>query len=101
MEEEEDKMIEEKDIITLSDGKDYSVVKILELSDKKIFFLADISDINIQKFMFLKSDDKLVEIDDENLISELRELVRNDITDFSGLLDNIIMQIDNLLEENN
>ena len=101
MEEEEDKMIEEKDIITLSDDKDYSVVKILELSDKKIFFLADISDINIQKFMFLKSDDKLVEIDDENLISELRELVRKDITDFSGLLDNIIMQIDSLIEENN
>ena len=91
--------IEEKDIITLSDNKDYSVVKIIELPSRKVYFIADISDLNIQKFMYLESNDKLIEIEDEKIINELKNAIANDTNTINDSINESITMIDELLNE--
>ena len=91
--------IEEKDIITLDDNNDYSVVRIIELPSKKVYFLAYLSNLNNQKYMYLKSDDKLVEIQDKKIINELEEIIKNDTNKINDSINEAITTIDELINE--
>ena len=91
--------IEEKDIITLSDNKEYSVVRIIELPSRKVYFITDLTDLNNQKYMYLESTDKLIEIEDENIINELKNIITNDTENINNNIEESIQMIDTLLKE--
>jgi len=91
--------IEEKDIVVLEDGEDYSVCKIIDLGPKKIYFLININDLSNRKITYLNNNNRLVEINDKDLIKELKEIDNNGIDSLKTNIDELISLIDNLLGE--
>jgi len=91
--------IEEKDIVVLEDGEDYSVCKIIDLGPKKIYFLINLNDLSNRKITYLNNNNRLVEINDKDLIKELKEIASNDIESLKTNIDELIFLIDNLLGE--
>lgn len=67
-------MIEMKDIITLSDDKDYQVISKINYEGLVYYYLVDMQEISNCKFMY-ENDDNLTEIDDEELISRLMPIM--------------------------
>lgn len=82
------KEIELYDIISLKNGKDYTVLRMIEEEGKMYFLLAgvdenenpDINDIRIVEEIIKNGKKMIKEIEDENLLKELGEL-------FSSALD--------------
>lgn len=76
------KEIELYDIISLKNGKDYTVLRILEENEKMYFLLAkvneneepDINDIQIVEQIERDGKKLIKEVSDENLLKELGEL---------------------------
>lgn len=76
------KEIELYDIISLKNGKDYTVLRMIEEEGKMYFLLArvdenenpDINDIRIVEETIKNGKKMIKEIEDENLLKELGEL---------------------------
>lgn len=73
------KKIELYDILSLSDDKEYTVLRIMELNDKTYYLLSEIDkeeNPNLEKMKIVENIDnkKLVEVNDKKLLSELTEL---------------------------
>ena len=67
-------MIEMKDIVTLSDDKEYQVISKINYEGLVYYYLVDMQEISNCKFMY-ENDDNLTEIDDEELISRLMPIM--------------------------
>jgi hypothetical protein len=65
--------IDVKDIITLSDDRDYGVVGKANYQDKTYYYLVDTINVENVKF-FLEDGSELVEIEDKQLIQKLLPL---------------------------
>ena len=73
------KKIELYDILSLSDDKEYTVLRIMEFNDKTYYLLSEIDkeeNPNLEKMKIVENIDnkKLVEVNDKKLLSELTEL---------------------------
>lgn len=82
-------MINNKDILTLSDGNQYGVVSKTIKDNKTYYYLVDINDNSNIKFCYedkTQNQIKLVEIEDKDLIKELMLSFFENIKDeFKGL----------------
>ena len=73
------KKIEQYDILTLEDDKDYSVLNIINKNDKTYYLIAEIDEeedaiLDTLRILEYNDDNTLSEILDNNLIEELKEL---------------------------
>lgn len=73
------KQIELYDILTLSNDKEYTVLRMIDLEDKTYYLLAEIDEeenpiLDELKIVEVNGNDTLTEIKEENLLKELTEL---------------------------
>lgn len=73
-------MIEIKDIVTLSDKNKYQVISKINYDYQIYYYLVDINEISNIKFLY-ENNNKLTEIDDEELVNKLLPLFYNEIKD--------------------
>lgn len=73
-------MIEIKDIVTLSDQNKYQVISKINYDYQIYYYLVDINEISNIKFLY-ENNNKLTEIDDEELVNKLLPLFYNEIKD--------------------
>ena len=73
-------MIEIKDIVTLSDQNKYQVISKINYNYQIYYYLVDINEISNIKFLY-ENNNKLTEIDDEELVNKLLPLFYNEIKD--------------------
>jgi hypothetical protein len=73
-------MIEIKDIVTLSDQNEYQVVSKVDFEYRIYYYLVDINEISNVKFLY-ENQDKLTEVEDEELVSKLLPMFYNEIKD--------------------
>lgn len=73
-------MIEIKDVVTLSDQNEYQVVSKVDFEYRIYYYLVDINEISNVKFLY-ENNDKLTEVEDEELVSKLLPMFYNEIKD--------------------
>ena len=69
-------MLEQGEIITLSDNVEYIVALSFEYNGNQYAYITNYNDENDNKIC-LVNDDKLVEVTDESLLAELDEEIQN------------------------
>ena len=78
--------IEEKDVITLSDDKEYLVVRKVTLDNVIYYYVANTKDLLDVKYLYEKGD-KLIQIHDDNLLVRVMEEIAKTI-DIDKILNN-------------
>ena len=78
--------IEEKDVITLSDDKEYLVVRKVTLDNVIYYYVANTKDLLDVKYLYEKGD-KLIKIHDDNLLVRVMEEIAKTI-DIDKILNN-------------
>lgn len=66
-------MLEKGDMLTLDDGKDYTVVETLDYNNKNYCYLIDVNNYENISFCEIINNDELEEVEDEELRFELLE----------------------------
>jgi hypothetical protein len=72
-------MIDIKDIIKLSDKKEYTVMAKTELDDDIYYYLLDTKDYTNYKFCKLEDEQSLIEITDSETLKKLVHLFAKDL----------------------
>ena len=72
--------LEIQDIITLNDGNEYQIISKTEHEGLTYYYLTDMSDLDNIKFVF-ENENKLTEIDEPEVISELLPKLFDEIKD--------------------
>ena len=74
-------MIEQGDILSLDDGKEYTVVAVTEYENKKYCYIIETDDTTNINFYEIIDNEELEEVEDEelrnNLIEKFNEILNN------------------------
>ncbi len=80
--------LEEKDIITLSNDKDYRVVRHIILDGVNYYYVANVKDPTEFKFLYEEGENLIQIHDDNQLVKVLSELVKTvDIKELANQIE--------------
>ena len=85
--------IDEKDIIVLSDGNNYIVVKKATINDINYYYISDVNNKENIKFLY-EDGNELVEIENKNTFDNVLEKMFNDID-----LDDFLRELKEKIEQ--